>query len=129
MQYITRLFALEISQKQETYNKIVLKPPIILSFLHSVSIHELLYKVILASFITSIPAEEMPTQEEINRMEAAARASKEKRENNEADREFRERKEAEERLEAAARASKERREKSESMQSLGIDLCINQSPL
>ncbi|KPA35838.1 phosphotransferase enzyme family protein [Fusarium langsethiae] len=70
----------------------------------------------------------MPTQEEINRMEAAARASKEKRESNEADREFRERKEAEERLEAAARASKERREKSESIQSLGIDLCTNQSP-
>ncbi|WKT53798.1 hypothetical protein QSH57_004382 [Fusarium oxysporum f. sp. vasinfectum] len=55
----------------------------------------------------------MPTQEEIERMEAAAKASKEKRESNATDKEYRERKEAEERLEAAAKASKERREKSE----------------
>lgn len=55
----------------------------------------------------------MPTQDEIARMEAAAKASKEKREDNASRIEYKDRKEAEARMEAAGKASQEKREKSE----------------
>ncbi|TGJ85060.1 hypothetical protein E0Z10_g3674 [Xylaria hypoxylon] len=53
----------------------------------------------------------MPSQEELIRMREAAIASREKRRQNKAEKEYQERKEAENRVDSAGRVSKERRKK------------------